>query len=369
VWYDAPELRHIVSIAPDANPDDTKPQEPEPGNIRNDPDYDSAGWGKVESATVNYINLIPYIIKSIKELYNEVTRHKTRVPPELYSNVQDYHHMIVSKRNDNIHLANIENDKAIHGVISNIKTDTDNYELLIEHTGMGNVWVINTGSTIEVGDYITTSNVTGYGMLQGSGALMNYTLGKSTIDCDFTVQTTPIKQKIRRLQDKTYWVKIDQLIESSFMAYSNLADDVRTTKTETYYNVYENKHNTNTAEHITLQYVLDNEEPSELVESEMNFEKYSNTYAFNTPFHTGPQTRTKYYRKQISKIENEMEGYEPIVEQEMMDVLDDNGQVQWEDTGDTKPLYELRYLTIDGSITDQSNAVYTASLIPVSLHL
>jgi hypothetical protein len=53
----------------------------------------------------------------------------------------------------------------------------------------------------------------------------------------------------------------------------------------------------------------------------------------------------------------------------MMDVLDDNGQVQWEDTGDTRPLYDLRYLTIDGSITDQSNAVYTASLVPISLHL
>ena len=51
----------------------------------------------------------------------------------------------------------------------------------------------------------------------------------------------------------------------------------------------------------------------------------------------------------------------------MMDVLDDNGQVQWEDTDMTTPLYEMRYLTIDGSITDESNAVYMAALIQVTL--
>ena len=369
IWYDAPELRHIVSLPDDAIPDDTKPSEPDPGNIRSDPDYDSAGWGKMGTATVNYINLIPYMIKSIKELYNEVTRHKTRVPTELYSNVQNYRHMIVSKHGDNIQLANTENDKAVHGVISDIKTDTDNYEILIEHTGMGNVWVLNTGSNIESGDYITTSNVTGYGMLQDSTFFMNHTIGKSTIDCDFTVQTTPIKQKIRRLQDKTHWIKTARLVQCSLMAYSNLADDVRTTKTETYYNTYENSLDLSNVEQDAMQYIIDNEHPIEITESEMNFEKYSNTYAVNTPFHTGPQTRTNYYRKRISKLENELEGYEPIVEQEMMDVLDDNGQVQWEDTGDTRPLYDLRYLTIDGSITDQSNAVYTASLVPVSLHL
>ena len=369
IWYDAPELRHIVNLPDDAIPDDTKPSEPDPGNIRSDPDYDSAGWGKMGIASVNYINLIPYMIKSIKELYNEVTRHKTHVPPELYSNVQNYRHMIVSKHGYNIQLANTENDKAVHGVISDINTDTDNYEILIEHIGMGNVWVLNTGSNIEVGDYITTSNITGYGMLQDSTFFMNHTIGKSTIDCDFTVQTTPIKQKIRRLQDKTHWIKTARLVQCSFMAYSNLSNDTRATEIETYYNTYENLLQVSNVEQDAMQYIIDNEQPYEIAESEMNFEKYSNTYAVNTPFHTGPQTRTNYYRKRISKLENELEGYEPIVEQEMMDVLDDNGQVQWEDTGDTRPLYDLRYLTIDGSITDQSNAVYTASLVPISLHL
>jgi hypothetical protein len=271
IWYDAPELRHIVSLPDDAIPDDTKPSEPDPGNIRSDPDYDSAGWGKMGPATVNYINLIPYMIKSIKELYNEVTRHKTRVPSELYSNVQDYHHMIVSKHGDNIQLANTENDKAVHGVISDIKTDTDNYEILIEHIGMGNVWVLNTGSNIEVGDYITTSNITGYGMKQDSTYFMNHTIGKSTIDCDFTVQTTPIKQKIRRLQDKTHWIKTKRLVQCSLMAYSNLSNDTRTTEIETYYNTYENTQGSSNVEQQTMQYIIDNEQPIEIKESEMNF--------------------------------------------------------------------------------------------------
>jgi len=370
IWYDAPELRHMVVLPEDATPDDTKPSEPEPGNIRVDPDYDSAGWGKLASAGVDYNSLIPYLIKSIKELYYEVPRYKTSVSTEIYSNVQDYHNMIVCRSGENIQFTNTGNDKTVHGVISDIKTDTDNYELLIEHSGLGNAWVINTGSTINAGDYITTSNVTGYGMLQDSAFCMNYTLAKSTIECDFTLQTTPIKQKIRRLQDKTYWIKTEALLDCSLMAYSNLSNDIRTTQMETYYDVYENKNtSSNVVEQHTRQYTIDNEVPTQLTESEMNWGHFSNTFAFNTPFNTGAQTRIKYLRKQISKIGNEIGGYEPIVEQELMDVLDENGQVQWEDTGETRALHELRYLTVDGSITDQSNAVYTSSLLPVVLLL
>ena len=347
IWYDAPELRYIVNLPEDANPDETKPSDPDPDDPRVDPDYDSAGWGALNPATVNYNSLIPYLIKSIRELYNELPRYKTNVPVELYSNVQDYHHMIVSRRNENIQLTNTENDKTVHGVISDIKTDSDNYEILIEHSGLANVWVINTGSNIQVGDYITTSNVVGY--------------AKSVVNCDFTLQTVPIKQKIRQLQNKTYWIKtVDKEVVSE-MAYSNLASDYKTTGVETYHNAYEN----NTSNVVTLEQLIEVEEPLDFKTDELDTEKYSNTFVIGEPVYT-THTRTLHYLLHKRKYENNLEnftGYTSNVVQETMDLLDANGQVQWEDTDQTRPLHEIRYLTIDGAITDQSNAVYTASLI------
>jgi hypothetical protein len=361
IWYDAPELRYIVNLPEDANPDETKPSDPDPDDPRVDPDYDSAGWGALNPATVNYNSLIPYLIKSIRELYNELPRYKTNVPVELYSNVQDYHHMIVSRRNENIQLTNTENDKTVHGVISDIKTDSDNYEILIEHSGLANVWVINMGSNIQVGDYITTSNVVGYGMVQNSNICMNHTLAKSVVNCDFTLQTVPIKQKIRQLQNKTYWIKtVDKEVVSE-MAYSNLASDYKTTGVETYHNAYENK----TSNVVTLEQLIEVEEPLEFKTDELDTEKYSNTFVIGEPVYT-THTRTLHYLLHKRKYENNLEnftGYTSNVVQETMDLLDANGQVQWEDTDQTRPLHEIRYLTIDGAITDQSNAVYTASLI------
>ena len=52
-----------------------------------------------------------------------------------------------------------------------------------------------------------------------------------------------------------------------------------------------------------------------------------------------------------------------IVRQEYVDVLDGNGQLQWEDTGNTVSMYELRYINSDGIQIDAANAVYKAALI------
>ena len=49
-------------------------------------------------------------------------------------------------------------------------------------------------------------------------------------------------------------------------------------------------------------------------------------------------------------------------------ILDDSGQLQWEDTEQTAPAYQLRYLTADGQITDESNSVYTAAYIGCTYH-
>ena len=67
IYYNAPELRHLVTIQ-DENGNKLTPQEYDlSGNdIQNDPDYTALGWGN-NSAYVDYIGLIPYLIKSNQE--------------------------------------------------------------------------------------------------------------------------------------------------------------------------------------------------------------------------------------------------------------------------------------------------------------
>jgi hypothetical protein len=48
--------------------------------------------------------------------------------------------------------------------------------------------------------------------------------------------------------------------------------------------------------------------------------------------------------------------------------LDEKGQLQWKDTDKLKPEYKIRYLTIDGQITDESNSIYTAAYIGCTYH-
>lgn len=59
--------------------------------------------------------------------------------------------------------------------VSNTITNTT-YKLAA--LGEGQVWVTNINGEIENGDYITTSNIAGYGMRQNDDLLHNYTLGK-----------------------------------------------------------------------------------------------------------------------------------------------------------------------------------------------
>ena len=61
VYYNASELRHLVHTDGEPQPYDLS------GNdIQQDPDYSALGWGD-KSATLDYIGLIPYLIKSNQE--------------------------------------------------------------------------------------------------------------------------------------------------------------------------------------------------------------------------------------------------------------------------------------------------------------
>ena len=55
----------------------------------------------------------------------------------------------------------------------------------INAVGEGSVWVCNINGNLENGDYITTCEIPGHGMLQDDDLLHNYTVAKITQDCDF----------------------------------------------------------------------------------------------------------------------------------------------------------------------------------------
>ena len=65
IYYDAPELRHLVS----RGESDTPLPEIPTSIPQQDPDYSS--WGE-EIAAVNYIGLIAYLVKANNELHERV---------------------------------------------------------------------------------------------------------------------------------------------------------------------------------------------------------------------------------------------------------------------------------------------------------
>jgi hypothetical protein len=72
IYYDCPELKHLVFIAPGATPSETKEISDDPTV---DPDY--SDWGDEPSA-VNYTELIPYLIKAVQELKADIELLKAK---------------------------------------------------------------------------------------------------------------------------------------------------------------------------------------------------------------------------------------------------------------------------------------------------
>ena len=72
IYYEVPELRHLVSVPSDAILiDDNKYKNFT--DIKNDPDYNN--WGN-NIASVNYTGLIPYLIRGIQEQQEEINTLK-----------------------------------------------------------------------------------------------------------------------------------------------------------------------------------------------------------------------------------------------------------------------------------------------------
>ena len=74
-------------------------------------------------------------------------------------------------------IASIDNDPNVYGVSSDGKT--------FNAVGEGAIWVSDVNGTFSLGDYITSSTLSGYGKRQDSEFMTNYTVGKILQNCDF----------------------------------------------------------------------------------------------------------------------------------------------------------------------------------------
>ena len=72
--------------------------------------------------------------------------------------------------------------------------------------------------------------------------------------------------------------------------------------------------------------------------------------------------------KEESKTEQP--DYTLEVRQELVNVLDEHGEFQWEDdpSGATEKAYQVRYLDANGLETDESNAVHIAAFVGCTYH-
>jgi hypothetical protein len=328
-----------------------------------------------------------------------------------------------------VSLSTKEKDKACFGVISGsedpesrkysqgsfvtvIQKQKGDQRALINSVGEGAMWVTNINGPLESGDYITTSNVAGYGQRQDDDVLHNYTVAKITMDCDFNPPDIPVQRIIKELANVTYWY---QLEDATSNAYDRTQEETYYTKErhiEVHGHVDEqsnvfvppdhdlelySKTQVNTVSEEVYNALPEDEQAlydsntftytqvigiTPEVWADLGVEE-QNTYAhgyFNivtdeVPSETpGAVKRTRTVYKNVvneTKVEPVTpEDYLSEVREEWVNVLDENDQIQWEDVpwGDTEPAYKLRYLDAEGQITTRHNAVHTAAFVGVTYH-
>jgi len=142
-----------------------------------------------------------------------------------------------------VSLSATANDKKCFGVISasedpenrteqygafgtNFDKEKGDTRVYVNSVGEGAIWVTNINGSLESGDYITTSNVAGYGQKQDSEFLANYTVAKITMDCDFSPVTQPIQN-----------IKKDETGENTLDEHGQIQWEDHPTETEKAYKI------------------------------------------------------------------------------------------------------------------------------------
>jgi hypothetical protein len=330
-----------------------------------------------------------------------------------------------------VSLSTIVNDKKCFGVISaseDPETREEAYgnfvsvsnkevgdtRVYINSVGEGAMWVTDTNGPLESGDYITTSNVAGYGQKQDSEFLANYTVAKITMDCDFNPQDQPIQRIKQSNVIETHYTGMVAVFKSvphefvtttvtaddewsnvsispsdvTYAEWSNLEANVQNTYTLTYTQtsnvVYDVKYTKTTTANVTQSDPWDNvyvDPPNVSYEEWSNLEaNVQNTYTL-TYTKTTTEERTEvddpslwnivYYQmveQEVSADYPDAVKHETVTER-LENALDEHGQLQWEDhPTETEKAYKIRYLDASGQQTDEANCVHKAAFVGVTYH-
>jgi hypothetical protein len=335
-------------------------------------------------------------------------------------------------------LSNVALDKACFGVISGVEDpDTRKYEqgtfvtvlqkqrgdrrAFINSVGEGAIWVVNTNGSLESGDYITTSNVAGYGQKQNDDVLHNYTVAKITMDCDFEPVTQPVQQILRSNVVETYYLGNVHKVKNvphefvttvvgtdddwsnvsvspsdvTYAEWSNLEANTQNTYTLTYTQtsnvVYDTKYTLTTTANVTESDAWDrvfidppNVSYAEYSNLEANTQNtYTLTFTQTTTDTKTPEewsalesnTQSLYNKVYYQSVEEEVAATWPgaVAHTRVTDVieneLDEHGQIQWEDhPTETEKAYKIRYLDANGVETDEASHVYKAAFVGCTYH-
>jgi hypothetical protein len=337
-----------------------------------------------------------------------------------------------------VSLSATTNDKKCFGVISasedpeersdvygafgtNFEKEKGDTRVYINSVGEGAIWVSNIGGNLEAGDYITTSNVAGYGQKQESDSLKNYTVAKITMDCDFNPATQPIQQILRSNVIQTYYLGNVHKVKNvphefvtttvgaddawsnvsvkpsdvTYAEWSNLEANTQNTYTLTYTQtsnvVYDTKYTLTTTANVTESDPWDSvfvDPPSVTYAEYSNLEantqsSYSLTFTKTTTDEKTPDewsalesnVQSLYNKVYYQSVEEEVAKDYPgaVAHTRVTDVieneLDEHGQIQWEDHAtETEKAYKIRYLDASGIQTDEANAVHIAAFVGCTYH-
>tara|TARA_B100000085_G_scaffold168797_1_gene153654 strand:- start:1399 stop:4512 length:3114 start_codon:yes stop_codon:yes gene_type:complete len=421
----------------------------------NNSDFKFAATNRVVKAWIDSSTSAP-----TTEINNFTGQHRTFIKDIPFSQAEDLEGLIVSSDQNKyikmsggievgsnaittneslpvVSISNVASDKRCFGVISasedpetrqdrhgNIfsvfvkeKGDTRVY---INSVGEGAIWVVNANGSLESGDYITTSNIAGYGQRQDGAGLMNYTVAKITMDCDFEPVTQPIQRIKQSNVVETHYTGLVQVAKSvphefvttvvsaddawsnvsvspsdvTYAEWSNLESNVQNTYTLEYTStsnvVYDVKYTKTTTANVTAEDAWD---AVHVDPPKVTYAEYSNLEANVQNTYSLTFTRTTTEEKTPSEwsaldanaqalwsiqyydmVEQKVDADYPdavahdTVTDKLENDLDEHGQIQWEDTEETEKAYKVRYLDASGQQTDEANAVYRAAFVGCTYH-
>ena len=307
-------------------------------------------------------------------------------------------------------LSSYMNEKTVFGVVSDVEDPentrredrygafTSTFKKIVGDTriyvnslGEGAVWVCNTNGSLVNGDYITTSNIAGYGQKQDSDTLKNYTVAKITMDCDFRGTLVPKKQIKKKTVTETLQETVEEEYEYNMPenvytydvdreCYVKTVKDNIKTSTRPVMQDYELRDSDGNVITETVSKTISTKEYEILVNKEgcvANISGYQNEDGTITvEEYSTLEDKTGYseiidnYTQPINQPVT-YSGKKIIVKTvtHEIDDLDEYGNLQWEDhPTETETAYKIRYLDADGTITDEANAVHTAAFVGCTYH-